>query len=529
MQPVPEAPKPIDYDKMANASIRVAKESLAAEEEAVKRLYPQYIGMQFDTADKLSKNLDNQYLNTYRQAISGEMARYSGPSGLENQLATLGANSMAVRPDQVSGARVADVKQMQAAQAGPVANVQSQGIDASAAERALMREATGGGLLGQLQSQAARDLSLGRSLSAEQERAATQQARSGMAARGLGAGTGALAAEVLNRDAYATQSENARRAFASGVLNQGTGLQQAANQAFMGRMEGNRSRELQSALSNQQTALSLGLTNAQLAQSANAANFEGAQQRAMADAGYAQQAALANQAANQDQVNANRAFLQNVNQTLIGNEAARSQQRLGLAGLYGDLDPYRAAIGPAFGLGSTTLGQTSGQVRDIYGGSLAMAGNVESFNKNMAATDRNTILNNNAALKAASITGSASNNAGWMSMLGGLAQGAGSVGGGYLAGKSDRREKTAIKKIGKDPLGLNTYEYKYKGDDRTRTGPMAQDVRKVLPEAVEEVEIKGKKRLAIRPKVLGQAYADAIAAEQDIMFPDGYVVGSGKA
>jgi hypothetical protein len=489
-------PAPIDYDKMANASIRVAKESLAAEEEAIKRLYPQYISMQFDTADKLAGQLDNQYLNAYRQAISGEMARYSGPSELENQLATLGANSMAARPDQVSGARVADVKQ-----------VQSTGIDASTAEQALMREATGGGLLGQLQSQAARDLSLGRSLSAEQERAATQQARAGMAARGLGAGTGALAAEVLNRDAYASARETDRRAFASGVLNQGTGIQQAANQAFMGRMEGNRARELQSAL----------------------ANFEGAQQRAMADAGYAQQAALANQAANQGQFNANRAFLQNVNQTLIGNEAARAQQRLGLAGLYGNLDPYRAAMGPAFGLGSTTLGQTSGQVRDIYGGSLAMAGNVESFNTNMAATDRNTILNNNAALKAASITGSASNNAGWMSMLGGLAQGAGSVGGGYLAGKSDRREKTAIKKIGKDPLGLNTYEYKYKGDDRTRTGPMAQDVRKVLPEAVEEVEIKGKKRLAIRPKVLGQAYADAIAAEQDIMFPDGYVVGSGKA
>ena len=365
-QPVPEAPKPIDYDKMANASIRVAKETLAAEEEAVKRLYPQYIGMQFDTAAKLSKNLDNQYLGRVRGVVDEELAAASTPNTIEAEL----------------------------------------------------------------QRQAETELALGRSLTPEQERAATQQARAGMAARGLGAGTGALAAEVLNRDAYASQREADRRAFAG-----------QANQI----------------------------------------------------------------------------------------DLARRQRRTGLAGLYGDLDPYRAAMGPAFGLGSTTLGQTSGQVRDIYGGSLAMAGNVESFNKNMAATDRNTILNNNAALKAASITGSATNNAGWMSMLGGLAEAGGSIYGGHLAGKSDRREKTAIKKIGKDPLGLNTYKYKYKGDDRTRTGPMAQDVRKVLPEAVEEVEIKGKKRLAIRPKVLGQAYADAIAAEQDIMFPDGYVVGSGKA
>jgi hypothetical protein len=66
----------------------------------------------------------------------------------------------------------------------------------------------------QLQSQAEGDLALGRSLSAEQERTATQQARAGMSARGLGTGTGALAAEVLNRDAYATQREAERRNFA---------------------------------------------------------------------------------------------------------------------------------------------------------------------------------------------------------------------------------------------------------------------------------------------------------------------------
>ena len=66
----------------------------------------------------------------------------------------------------------------------------------------------------QLQSQAEGDLALGRSLSPEQERAATQQARVGMSARGLGTGTGALAAEVLNRDAYATARQAERRNFA---------------------------------------------------------------------------------------------------------------------------------------------------------------------------------------------------------------------------------------------------------------------------------------------------------------------------
>jgi hypothetical protein len=74
----------------------------------------------------------------------------------------------------------------------------------------------------ELTTQAESDLALGRSLSDEQVRAATQQARAGMSARGLGTGTGALAAEVLNRDAYATEREDSRRTFAAGVeaLNQ---------------------------------------------------------------------------------------------------------------------------------------------------------------------------------------------------------------------------------------------------------------------------------------------------------------------
>lgn len=411
-------PAPIDYDKMAAASIRVAKESLAAEEEAIKRLYPQYIGMQFETADQLSRNLDNQYLDTQRQAISREMARYSGPSNLENQLATLGASSMAVRPDQVTGARVAAAAPMQSARLGNVADVRSLNILSNAAEQALMSEARGEGLLGQLEQQASNDLALGRSLTPEQERDAVQSARAGMAARGLATGNSALAAELLNRDRFATQREAERRGFAGQVLNQGANIRQTASDIEFRRQDTNAGRALQSGLANQQTALSLGLTQGQFDQAANAANFAAAQDRAMADAGYSQQAALANQAANQDQVNANRAFLQNVNQTLIGNEAARAQQRVGLAGLYGDLDPYRAALGPAFGLGSSTLGQTSGQVRDIYGGSLAMAGNVESFNTNMAMSNRNSILNYNAAVQGAAMQAGAANRAGTMGMIG---------------------------------------------------------------------------------------------------------------
>lgn len=79
-----------------------------------------------------------------------------------------------------------------------------------------------------LENQAARELALGRSLTPEQEREAVQSARSGMAARGLGVGSAAAAAELLNRDRFATQREAERRQFASNVMNQGVNLRTGA-------------------------------------------------------------------------------------------------------------------------------------------------------------------------------------------------------------------------------------------------------------------------------------------------------------
>ena len=205
------------------------------------------------------------------------------------QAASMGA------PEQVSGTRVSGVGPMQGARVGRVQDVRSQDIQASAAERALMREATGGGLIGQLQNQASTDLSLGRSLSAEQSRDAIQSARAGYAARGLGLGQSALAAEMLNRDRYATQRQNERRVFASNVAQQAAGIQQAANQAYTSRMDANRGRQLQSGLANQSVAQARAMQNAQFAQQAGITDNQNAQQRVLAEAGYAQQAGLSNQ------------------------------------------------------------------------------------------------------------------------------------------------------------------------------------------------------------------------------------------
>ena len=76
-------------------------------------------------------------------------------------------------------------------------------------------------------------------------------------------------------------------------------------------------------------------------------------------------------------------------------------------------------------------------------------------------------------------------------------------------------------------LGLTAYEYRYKGEDKDapkHVGFMAQDVQKVLPEAVEELTHKGKKRLAIKPQVIGQALAAELEAQQKAMFAEGYTV-----
>ncbi len=274
-QPVPAAPAPIDYDKMAAASIRVANAQIAAEEESIKRLYPQYINMQFGTADQLAGRLNNEYLQRTRGVIGEELQAASAPNAIEARL----------------------------------------------------------------QRDAESELALGRQLTPEQQREASQSARAAFAARGLGASMGSSAAEILNRDAYGQQRLDARRGFAAGVNTM---------------------------------------------------------------------------------------------------DLARRERRVGLAGAYMDMDPYRQSIGPAFQLGLGTLGNTTQQVSGIFGNSMRMGAGVETFNTNMAASNRNAILNNNAAMQAAAMQAGASQNAGMMGMFGGIgggvASGLGSVGMGMALG-----------------------------------------------------------------------------------------------
>jgi len=449
-QPVPAAPAPIDYDAMARASIRVAEAQTRAEEESIKRLYPQYIGMQFGTADQLSGRLDNAASQQARAIAQQELGRDMGPSALEQQFSALGASAMDYRPDQVQAPT--NIREVRA------------------------RNVAAGGLGDSLMGDAQRRVALQGQLSPEASRDATQAARAAMAARGMATGSSGAAVELLNRDRFARSRNMEDLAFARGV--QTEDLQRRMNNASMG-MDAQRLNQVRDTTLGQ----------------------------------FALNAGLANQEANMNQFNNNRAFVGQAAQQALQNDMARSQRRLGLGGLLMDMDPYRQALGPAFGLGSSTLGNTTSQVRDIYGGSLQTAGNIQTFNTNMAASNRNAILNNNAAMQAAAMQAGAMRQAGTMGMIGGIGQGV--LGAAGLFALSDKREKTEIKPLGKSGsvLGLKMYSYKYKGDDKERIGMMAQDVQKVLPEAVEEVDYKGKKRLAIKPAVIGAALAEDMAAQ----------------
>jgi hypothetical protein len=391
---------------MARASIRVAQAQTAAEEAAIKRLYPEYIKMQFGTADQLSRNLDNQYSQFARQTILDEMGRDMGPSALENQMRELGANAMSYRPDQVSVPT--NIREIFGVNAQRVGDVRAREVGAGALGQSLVGEAMN------------RVASGGR-LSAEASRDAVQSARAGMAARGMATGNAGLAAELLNRDRYSRQRNMEDLSFAQNVQNADIQRQMAGAEMALQADRGNQALAGQMSLSDQAAQMDAQRLN---------------QVRDTTLGQFLLNSQMANQEANMNQVNNNRGFLSSVSQQALANDQMRSQRRLGLGTLYGDMDPYRQALGPAFQLGMGTLGNTTQQVGNIYGNSLQQAGNTFSFNANMAASNRNAALNNNAAMQAAAMQAGASQNAGMMGMFGGIGGGIASGAGMAIAGAS---------------------------------------------------------------------------------------------
>lgn len=166
-QSVPAAPTPIDYKKLMASANEQARAAVDQQFKSQIAYYPQMEALQLGTVSRIGGNLDNAYTRQAKGVIDRTLDQ--GASALidtGNRINALGDLSGAVARD---------------AQGRALAGANS--IEQN------------------LYDNAASDLALGRSLNAEEARNASQAARGAFAARGLGVGSGAAAAEILNRAA----------------------------------------------------------------------------------------------------------------------------------------------------------------------------------------------------------------------------------------------------------------------------------------------------------------------------------------
>lgn len=197
-QAAPPQAQPIDYGKIMGQSSAAAKEQFRDQVAAQAEVYPTQESLQLGTVSNIAANLsqDGGQIKRYVVDAKGKIiGQKTVGTAAPNQYTRRATDQLIAAGQQADDLQaVADYTD----QLGYTAAADLEGTDI---ERELQRQATS-------------ELALGRSLTPEQERMAQQSARAGMSARGLGTGTGALAAEVLNRDMFGSQREADRRNFA---------------------------------------------------------------------------------------------------------------------------------------------------------------------------------------------------------------------------------------------------------------------------------------------------------------------------
>lgn len=212
--PPPQA-QPIDYGAIMGQSSVAAKEQFRDQLVAQNEAYPIQERLQLGTISNVSANLSGDGGTLYENRWIPGQTTGTG----KNKKTTEG------RFERVAiGEAAPNLYTKRATDQLIAAGQQADDLQAVADYTDQLGYTAAGDLAGtdierELQAQATRELQLGRSLTPEQERMAQQSARAGMSARGLGTGTGALAAEVLNREMFASQREADRRNFA-GSTNQ---------------------------------------------------------------------------------------------------------------------------------------------------------------------------------------------------------------------------------------------------------------------------------------------------------------------
>jgi hypothetical protein len=223
--PAPPQAQPIDYGAIMAQASAGAQAQFRDQVKAQLEAYPKQEALQLGTVQNIASNLRGE---------GGPIVRYNvDKDGNLIDTETVGTAAPNIYTQRATEQLIDAADSPETL--GRIGNyVEDLGYEAA-------RDLDGTDIERELGAQALRDLQLGRALTPEQQRQATQAARAGMSARGLGVGNAAIAAEILNRDAYASQREAERRNFA-GSTNQllvgnrqnrigtiGTILGQAAN------------------------------------------------------------------------------------------------------------------------------------------------------------------------------------------------------------------------------------------------------------------------------------------------------------
>lgn len=402
--PRPEAPQPISYNQLLAQSSGGAQTQLGGVRGQMQELSRTMGNETLRLQDQLAGGLRNGYTRAGNQTLLGARTAAERSGGYADFLQSLASDVRGMGTDPVQ----ARLTGMALGELPTAERVGVPAIEASAGELGLMREAGGGEgtLLGGLETAAARDLALGRSLSPEQIRESQQAARGAFSARGMAVGNPAAAAEILNRDAYGTARERERQGFASAVLGQGAQVRGAADAAYQSRMGGNMSRDLQAGMANQGAGMQQQQINTALVSGAAGMNLE----NRLAQAGMAG----------------------NLSGSAAGANAQGVQSLLNVGRGYIDMDPYYRAM--MSGVPQSILGM-SGQVADnAYARNAQLAGQVAGFNQNMQGSLYNSWMNNQAAMRGAQMQSDAARAAGQDGMMGSMIGAGGAVAGAAIGG-----------------------------------------------------------------------------------------------
>lgn len=436
----PSIPAPTDIFKVNK---KTGKNLAGRQLEGVTGYYgqalPAFLGMQ----GQYTPQFMEQAFGFGGQALTGLQAlQQTAGAGAAQSMADLRAQELGLMTGQAGGVRglMESLSPEQAAAVSQAARTasQAQGLESDFMGRA-------GGMMGQYGSQvgqydptisganadvtratqmAQEAFARRGSLSPEEQRSAQQQAREAFSASGRLGGNAAIAAEIQNREA----ARSARRSEAATLGQQAFGQQLgAAGQQLAA----------EQALFSQ--GIAGGAQRAQERQLGFGQLMDIEQRRAAAREEAAQAGQRSYEMAGGFYTTPGFNFL---NQTPTSYTAGTNLANIGL-----------------------NLGETMSPQLD-YNLGLNLA------REKAGALDARALAQYEADAKAKAARNE---------MIGSIIQGGASA---FMM--SDRRLKTDIKRVGTTDAGFPVYTYKYKGDNTTQMGVMAQDVEKVNPEAVAE-------------------------------------------